>query len=284
MIAFSMKSGLQRGWQLKRILAIFWLGNLLIAALFLRPYTRSFYQFFKYRLVTDQLARQNLYTYFAEFYHYMKPAVETARLTLNLGGLLFFVLTILLSGGLVYYLLNREEVQLRTFWSQCGYFLGRMSRLVLLSVLLFLTVVLLSGIVFALIFWILPEHSPENQMFWAAVLGAVFTLFFLILYFIVLDLSKVYLVRNDSPVVPAFRHALRLFGKQFGKLLVTYALFYLLSAALFGFSFWLHSQVPGNSGWQIAVGFALTQIFLVLQFWFKFARIGALVVYTQNAE
>ncbi len=281
MVASSIKTGLKRGWEIKKILALFWFGNLLTAVLFLRPYTRSFYQFFKHRLVTEQLARQNLYTYFAEFYHYMKPAVETAQLTLNLGGLVFFFLTVLFSGGLLFYLLNREEVQLRTFWSKCGYFVGRMSRLVLLGILLLLTVVVLSGLIFSLIFWILPEYSPENVMFWGVVLGSVFTLFFLISYFVLLDLSKVYLVQNDSAVLAAFRNALRLFWSQFGRLFLTYLIFYLAAGGFFLLSFWLHSRIPGISGLQIAVGFTLTQLFLILQYWLKFARLGALVVYTR---
>ena len=84
--------GLQNTWQLKKLIMILWAINFIVASLFLIPYSSTFRDFFSNRMVTDILAEQNIFTYYAEFYHHMRSAVSSSFSWIQAGNLVHYLL------------------------------------------------------------------------------------------------------------------------------------------------------------------------------------------------
>ena len=71
MIISSIKEALHKSWRRPEITLLYLVLNLSIALLSMVPYLNAFQTFFTGSLVTDILSRHNIYTYYAEFYHYL---------------------------------------------------------------------------------------------------------------------------------------------------------------------------------------------------------------------
>ncbi len=285
MFLTNLGRGLQRSWQLKKIITVFWITNLVLASLFLHPYINSFEKFFANRAITDTLAKENLYTYFAEFYHFSKPAVHGFLQFIWLGSLVQLSLIFLMGGGLVYYFLRNDAVALRTFWTQSGYFLGRMMRLVALTVPI-LTITLLLGIMLSLpLNFLLPDSFSEIAYFYVYLSRGLIIGILSLLAFSIIDLTKIILVKeNLNSVVTSFRKSLIIFSHhplQFGGMYFVISIFTIL---LFISFWWLQQYVPDSNEWGIFGGFLMLQIFILLQFWIRFSKYGALYQILSDIE
>jgi len=281
----SIIAGLYRSWGIKRIILLFILLSMLVSSLVLNPYINTFQQFFSHRLAAEVLAQANIYTYYQEFSHYLDPAVEAARSVISLGAVLFLIISVLLSGGVIDALISPEPVRLRKFWSRSGHFFGRMSRLLILSVVI-LTLALVLGILILLPFsYLLPDAFVENTYFYFYTGWGLFILLLFVIVFALLDLAKVLIVRDDcNSVLKAVRMAVWYTVRHPLQILFTYLVLYLVGV-LFFILYWLMQQfISDTSAMGIFWGIAFLQIFVFLQYWIKFSRYGMLYQIVENMD
>ncbi len=285
MIFSSIIAGLYRGWGIKRIILLFILLSLLVSSLVLNPYINTFQQFFFHRLAAEVLSQANIYTYYLEFSHYLAPAVEAARSVISLGAFLFLIISVLLSGGVIDCLISPEPVRLRKFWSRSGHFFGRMSRLLILSIVI-LALVLLLGILIPLPFsYLLPDAFVENIYFYFYAGWALFIWLLFVIVFAILDLVKVLIVRDDrNSVLKAVHTAFRYAVLHPLQILFTYMTLYLVGVLFFVLYWWMQQFISNNSAMGIFWGIGFLQIFVFLQYWIKFSRFGALYQVVENMD
>lgn len=282
MILSAVKNGLKRSWELKRLSVLFWLFNFIFAVLFVRPFFTAFRSFFSHRLATEVLARQNIYTFYSEFFFYLKPAVTLAKQALLTGGFLFYLVAFLLSGGLLYFFVSRESVGLRTFWVESGRYLGRMLRLSILAAVVTLVTVFIAMSLFPLLkYLLLPDGATEPAIFAVFCIWLLLFLLILLMDIVFIDLSRVFLVRDQLPqVLRAAWRSLTTILQLPGKLLIIFLLIHLFWLALFAGYWWLQSLLPDSTVPGVAANFILLQLFVFLQYWVRFSRFGALAQVT----
>jgi hypothetical protein len=285
MIFSAIMAGLYRSWGIKRIILLFILLSLFLSSLALNPYIDAFQQFFSHRLAGEVLAHSNIYTYYLEFSRYMAPAIQAAKSVVSLGAVLFLILSVLLSGGVIYSLISTEPIRLRQFWTQSGRFFGRMARLLLFSMVL-IAVALLIGILIGLPFTnLLPDPFVENVYFyfyagWGLFIGLLF-----FIAFALLDLAKVLIVRDDrESVLKAISASFRYIIRYPRQILFSYLILYLTGLVIFALYWWVQQYIANDSTMDLFWGIALLQIFIFLQYWIKFSRYGALYQIVENTD
>lgn len=269
-------NGLRQGWRLKKIVLLLWLFNLIWALLFLNPYMKAFRGFFSHRLVGHLLARENIYTYYNEFYFFMKPAVQAARQALSVGDMLFLLFLFLLGGGIVYAFLQETPVTLRAFWRQTGYFAGRLLRLFVLVMVLFLILGVVA-LIFALpAFGYAANNMSETHLAFALLWTGLVGIFFLTVFLLLTDLSRLYLVHHDAASVwRSLWEAFRSFFRNPVAYFFTYLLY--ATSALIGFIiyFIIQRALPAGSPLALMAGFLWLQLAIFFRYWVRISRFGA---------
>ncbi len=281
----SIIEGLRQGWKRRSIFILLWLANLGWAVLFLNPYLQTFKKFFAHRLVTDVLARSSIYTYYAEFYYYMKDGVVAAQKALSAANLVFALLMFLASSGIVDAFVEQENFGIRRFLSRSGEFAGRMLRLGVLGVGLGIAL-LLTGLIPSLPFFLWIAASPtETTIF--PVVGAV-VLIYLLLFtagLLLMDLSRLYLVRDNLlRVRAAFGKAWRYFRKHWFRLLLLYGMLGVMVLGFLGISNYFLLHLPDTSTEWYLISFMMLQVIIFLKIWLKYSRFGALVSFQNRME
>ncbi len=290
MIITDIVSGLKRSWNLKKIIGVFWLFNLIIAIVFLKPYLNAFETFISGRLITQVLAKSNIFTYYKEFYHFMEPAVQASKYIFSVGIFIHLLLMVLLGGGLLHFIVREEKITLRTFWTQCGKFLGRMLRLALWTILLIFVVVIVVILILMLFGSFLPSHFVENIYFYFYTGGVLFGSLLLLFVFMMIDSARIFIVKDDgNSTRSSLLKSLRLFRNYPFHLLGSYLLIILLEILLFLFYWWLQNYIPDTRMWGIVAGFIVLQCSVFLLFWLRFSRYGVIMQYvlrdmSQNFE
>ena len=283
MILTAVKNGLKRSWEVKELAALFLLLNFIFAVLFVRPFFTVFHSFFSQRLATELLARQNIYTFYSEFLFYMKPAVGLAKQALSTGGFVFYLLAFFLSGGFIYFFVSSGTVSLRTFWVEAGRYLGRMLRLAILAAAVTLVTLFIGMSLFIPLKHLLPEASAEPALFAVFCIWLLLFLLILLVSMVFIDLTRLFLIRDQSPrVMPAARRALAVVLQLPGKLLLIFVLIHLFWLVLFAGYWWLQSCLPDTTAPGVFVNFILLQVFIFLQYWARFSRFGALAEVTAD--
>jgi hypothetical protein len=276
-------NGLRNTWQLKKLIAILWITNLLMASLFLIPYSEAFRDFFSNRLVTDVLAKQNLYTYYAEFYHNMNSAVDFSLSWIQLGNLVYYLLMALLTGGFISALLMKERREFKAYWRDCIAYGTRMILLALFSPVL-LGILFLIGIFAGLPFsFLLSEVFVEDQYFYYMVLLAVFIFIFVLGGWLFLDIVKIRIIEGKNKgightLVEVFR-LLTMNPVRFYSHYLAVFLIWIIFMAMYWF---LQHRLSDHSTVGIFFEFLLLQVIIWGQIWIRFSRYDILIQLMQS--
>jgi hypothetical protein len=284
MIISSIKEGLYKSWKRPEIILLYLVLNLSIALLSMVPYLNAFQTFFAGSLVTNILSQDNIYTYYAEFYHYLKPAIDDAQKAFTFSGFLHFLITVVLTGGLITFLSTDEKVTWKRFFSASYQFLWCIIKLAILWIISFFAVFMTGLAITRPLSHLLPDIFAENVYFYLYFTWLLMIIVLIFFLFIIFDLGKVLLVKeNSKSIFFVIRKSLILFMQNPLVLTSTYLLtsvLILISAVIF----WIiQHYIADTHVWGILFGFILLQLFVYLQYWLKFARYGALVTFYESS-
>ncbi len=277
MIGSALANGFKKSWQARRLLAFCLLLNFIMSAFFISPYMGVFEKFFKNREATDALAQHYFLTYVAEFQHYAADAIHTATVSARLGSLLFFLLTIFLAGGIVAYFQKEDSpMDLTRFTTLSGKYLGRMFRIFLIWLVLLLISLVFLAIFAAIGKAIRSDTSPASTRFYLLVGETILFLLVLNLMFLIVDYTKIILVRRDHrSVLKSLGQALYLFRRLPGKAYMLHLCLAVVSLILYVIQFSVLYYLPETSPVSAYVSLAALQIFVYLRWWMKWSYIGS---------
>ncbi|MBN2366464.1 MAG: hypothetical protein EH225_11060 [Calditrichaeota bacterium] len=280
--------GIYKTFFLWKLILLFWLLNLAIAVLALFPYQKIFHDFFANRLAVELLRNQNVYMAYAEFYHYAEPLIHGFLFPLRIGGLLYPLLLVLLSGGILHYYFNyfnRERVKLRIFWSESVCFMWQMFKILLLY-----PFVLLAGFLISLIFilpllFLIPSPAVEYHYFYFFITAMIIFGLVVLWCLLLLDITRLLVVKNKSRRI--LREFLSSFKIVIRRPLVWYAV-YILMFALWVVSaliYWhIQDKISESGLFLILLHFVLLQFFILIQIGLRWARFGVLSEYLDEPE
>jgi len=281
----SIIKGLQNTWQLKKIITILWATNFLVASLFLIPYGGTFRDFFSNRMVTDLLAIQHIYSYYAEFYYQMDSAIFSSHFWIRLSYLVHYLLIIFLSGGFISALVLNKSTNLKTFWKDCLHFGWRMLQIGFITPIL-LGILFLVGLFVGILFsFLLPDYFVEYRYFYFIILLSVFILILILGGWLVIDLAKIRIIeKNERNIGHSLIEAFWLFKnypvKFFGGYLAIFVLWLIIVAA-----YWfLQHQLSDRSLEGILLELVILQTAIWGQIWIRFSRYDILVQLVQKTE
>jgi hypothetical protein len=139
MIWKSLKSGLARGWQTKRLVLVFYFASLLLGLTIALPLRSALSSFAGRSLAGDELASGITFSFIVELIEYNQAAVVSLWVPIVLGALVYWVGSLFLSGGALAVLVGDQSntaYRTVTFWGSAANFFGRFLRLGLWSLLL----------------------------------------------------------------------------------------------------------------------------------------------------
>ncbi|MEE9554976.1 MAG: hypothetical protein V3W18_11820 [candidate division Zixibacteria bacterium] len=198
MIFESVKTGFGQTWANKRLIAVFYLVNLILGLAIAIPIAGLVDSFVGKSMIRDSLAAGMDWNFLFEFLdinHKQLPGMGNLFFFIPL----IFVLSILfLSGGAIGVFAGHEKYKPSEFWGNCGQYFGRFFRLALMSIpllaILFSIRLLADGIE-RLFFGADPY---ENLAYWFGVAKIGLGIIGLLLYGLVLDYARIYMVINDE--------------------------------------------------------------------------------------
>ncbi len=272
--------GLRRSWQLREILFFFVALNLGITLLFTTPYISSFVDFFSNRIITHLLARQDFYTFYAEFSYYMAPLIKLSKQCLAAGIILHFLMTTFFLGGLIHFFWINNRLRWKIFYSQSFRFFFR---LLLLVIMLFIMIALIVFVVIIIAFpftSLLPTPFVENIYFWFYFICLIIIGFLVFFMTVIFDVTRILLVGDNSrSFIQPIVKAIRFFMKYPLQITLLYILLAFLSFLIILIYWILQKYIPDTGNWGIVVGFIFLQIFIYLHYWVRFSRYGALIAF-----
>ncbi len=281
----ALVEGILQTWRLRALLFLFWAINLLVATLFIHPYLQAFDEFFINRLVTDVLAHQSIYTYYAEFYYYMNQSVHSALYPLKTGILVQYFVFLLLSGGLITSYFSRKKVRYKQFflWS-----LGTMWPM--FKTAIFIPFILLSGALLGLLLLLplalfLPQPFIENGYFYFFVSAGGIWGLFMLLVLLLLDLTRVGVIQYGSAsVATEFFRSVRLFLKhprRFYTLYLLLMLLWILAVVIY----WITQQILDDTHLlSLIIQLLVLQLSVFVQIGIRASRFGVLANFVQILE
>jgi hypothetical protein len=281
----ALKEGFLRTWQLRPLLMLFWLINLLIAVLFLRPYLKSFDEFFMNRLVTDVLAHRNIYTFYAEFYHYMSSLVGEAMNPLRSGLLVQYIVFLLLSGGFITYYYGPEKVHYGEFFLRSLRTMWPMFKMTVFIPFILLTGTLLAFLLILPLGLLVPEPAVESRYFFLLITAGIIWGLVMLLFLLLLDLTRVRVIyySSDSVVLEFFKTV-----RYFLKHPVRYYGLYLILVLLWIGTvtlYWIIQQLLDDTGLSaLIIQLIILQVFMFLQIGIRVSRFGVLINFMQILE
>lgn len=198
MIFDSVKTGFGQTWANKRMVIVFYLVNLVLGLAIMIPIAGLVDSFVGKSMIRDSLAAGMDWNFLFEFLDINHKQLP------GMGNLFFFIPLIFafsilfLSGGAIGNFAGHEKYKPSEFWGNCSRYFGRFLRLASMSIpllaMLFSIRLLADGIE-RLFFGADPY---ENVAYWFGVVKICLGIIGLLLYGLILDYARIYMVLNDE--------------------------------------------------------------------------------------
>ena len=278
MIIKSIGWGLIKTFKQGTLIFLFWSVNLIISLIFLFPYLSAFNHFFSERIVSRLLEQANVYTYYTEFFHFFARPLQIARGNLLLGRLLILIISVILSAGVISTFLRDDQLNSKKFGADSRHFLGRMLRLGIFQLFIVIFFLMVSIVLYLPVIYFLPSLFVENIYFYFLIGWAGLAYLFVLFAFLVFDLSRIQLVKQDSPsILKTIWMAVLSLWRNPVQIYLLYFLLSLIWAAVILVYWTLQSYLSNNSFTGILLELVILQFFVWIQYWIRLSRFSALI-------
>ena len=268
-----------------KLWSLLYLINLLFAGLVVVPLLYYLGGKLAMTKATDRLIGGFDFTLFNDFLNQYPEFLRLLSTQTMVVGILFILLYVFLTGGILTRLKNMETDlhRLGNFWTGCGKYFWRLLRLSFYFMLIHLSV---AGLFFAIFSWSvaggLDYFTSEAAIFFRAKICFFLYGFFALFFFMVHDYAKVLVITNNRRLVfrdfwGAFRFVIENIGTTFGVYLLLFGLFVLVS-----FLYGLLDGFIHQMGIPSLVLFLTGQVFVLAQIGFKLVNLGSVVKVMKN--
>ena len=264
---------LQRILGLRKFILVIGAAHTMISVCFLLPYNKAFRDFFSHRLVTETLASQNLYTYYAEFYQRMNEQVSSAMTWIQMGNLSHYFLMAFLTGGIISVMLMTSAVNVKEFYRNCRYYSWRMFKVALLTPGI-LIILFVAGVLLGLpLIFLLPDYFGEDQLFYFLLSYSMVISICILWGLLILDIVKVRMIENNEKKLGRMLlAAVQLFIKNPLRLMGYYLMMLFIWFVIVA-SYWIFQDfLSDRSAGDVIVELLIFQGFVFVQLWIRFAR------------
>ncbi len=269
-IARAYKNGFTSTLQSPRMLLFIYVMNLLLSLLLALPFMKILQTGFGDSMVVNSIKEGFSFTVFTDFFQNSKSNIVILANLIKWVGLIYILFNIFINGGILR-TLNKERFTITTFFTGSGYNFWRFLFLTMFMFVIHIIVALIifipSGIFYEQIS--LNASSELTSIYWW--LGTVVLyLFFLVIFLIVSDYAKFYIVLNDSiNIFNAFWKGLKYTFSNFIRVYVLYLWVLIIPIALT----YIYIKVSDDIGMLAITGiiltFLLNQIFILLRIFFR---------------
>ncbi len=192
--------------------------------------------------------------------------------------LLYLLLYIFLNGGIIGRLtVTFENVNLKNFFSDCGFFFWRFFKLFLISIVVY---VVFLGLFYRIISMILEIFTKKATTEWPLIIVSNLKIVVLLLLFTIVtmffDYAKIRVViSNSKKVIKETLFTLKFLGKRFFKawgLYLLIGLFFLIITFIYMEIAYI---IPKNTSLLILLSFIWQQIYIFARLWIKLIFFGS---------
>lgn len=252
-----------------RLVFYLWLANVLFSVLMIAPLYFLLAKEFSRSLVGEKLSWQHSLLWLGDLAYKLQDMLPLLVGWLAVPALLFLLLHIFLSGGILGRIVVNEKVNLPAFLSDSARYFWRFFRVFLLSILGYLVVLGVVGRGVSALFWVWLKNASSQ---WSTLFASLLRLLVFLLLFSVVkmffDYVKVHLVVTESKkTFRAFLANVQFLGPRFWR---AWGLFLLVGLVFVGLSlgYYLGAKIIPKNGF-IAFGVALIwqQIYILALSW-----------------
>ncbi len=221
MILTSLKSGLQKTLGNKRMIAVFYLANLIFGLINILPLRAILDGFVGYRFVGEKLAGRFDMDFLLELIAHEDSFLSAARGMILVIPVLYWIFLLFLSGGAFAVFASNENYSPAMFWGNCARYFGRYLRLALWS-LPMLAILLAAPLLTTGLQRLMFGKEPYQYIaYWGGWIRVGLGFIGILIFAIIFDYARIYTVRADERTMrvslwQGFQFALANFKYTFG--------------------------------------------------------------------
>ena len=263
------RKGLSEIWENKSLL--FWLYgfNLLFAYLLALPVSMMFGEALDQTVAAEKLLAAFDLTLLASIISKYGAGISLNRLILTFG-LLYFLLNIFFTGGIISHFARAEKFNFRKFITGCTDYIGRFFRLFLISFLFLLGVLILFVLFSKLSGWITEGAATEHSSVILFAIRLIIIGILLAMINMLFDYAKIItVVNNHTKMFRTVKSALGFVFSHSGRTILLFSLFLLTALIIMSFYYLIESVIHVNSGLMIMLFFLWSQIYVLAKLWIR---------------
>jgi hypothetical protein len=281
----SVREGFRSTLRIKKLIVIFYLVNLSFALLVMLPVRSALSSFGGGTLAGEGLANHFDFDFLAEFLHANGTTFSATFMTFLAAGTLYWLANLFLSGGAYATFWGGDTPAPETFWAGAGKYFGRFLRLGLWSVIALGVFYLVQFTLPLAIHVIFGKDPYQSIVWWGNWIRTGVGLLGIILYFIVVDYGKLYIVssgdhRGGRALVEGVRFAFRHIGATSGIALTLF-----IAGVVVLLLYNPASDALRAPSWgALLLLFFLQQLYIFVKMLLRVALYGSQAVYYRSAR
>lgn len=235
MVLKSISSGFTTTFNLKKMVVVFYLANLIAGLIIMIPFRSLVSSLVGYSLMGQELSGGLNMDFMLELLIKSSDAFSSATDLILLFPFLYWLCNLFFSGGAYGSLINDMGEGTYTFWGYSARYFARFFRLFLWSIPLFLVLYLSQYIVTGLKLLIWGSDPYQYIDYWITRIRFGWVYIAIIIFFLMFDYARIILITNDERrtrralwqgIRFTFRHPLRTFTLSFLIFLLGQAFFF----------------------------------------------------------
>ncbi len=221
MILTSLKSGFQKTLGNKRMIAVFYLANLIFGLIVILPLRAIIDGFVGYRLMGEKLAGRLDMDFLLEVIAHKDSFLSAARGMIFIIPAAYWIFLLFLSGGTFAVFASAEKYSAAMFWGNCAEYFGRYLRLALWSLPMFAILLATPFLLTALQRLVFGNDPYQYITYWGGWIRVGLRFIGILIFGIIFDYSRIHTVKTDEHTMRVslwhgFRFALANFKYTFG--------------------------------------------------------------------
>ena len=198
MILSSIKSGMIRVWETKRMVFVFFLANFFFALIIMLPFRAALSDFIGGSLMGTKLGGNLDMDFLFEFLQNSSSAISSIGGLILLIPVSYWLFSLFLSGGAFAVFFSGEKYGPSLFWGNCAKYFGRFFRLILWGIPIFAILFCLQFLATAVERIAFGSDPYQNISYWFDWIKVGLRYVSFLLFWLVIDYARIYTVTHDE--------------------------------------------------------------------------------------
>jgi len=227
MIFKSLKSGLSLTWQNKRMVLVYYLANLIFSIIIVAPIYFLLNFTAGNTLLMEKMASRIDMDFFFELLTKQPTTFSSLNSLFIIVPLLYWLFGLFLSGGAYTIFISDLKYSPSTFWAGCAKYFGKLFRLFLWSIPVFIVLYCIQFIELGIERLIYGKDPYQNIIWWGAWIRLGIGYIGILIYYLIIDYARIdAIIYNEkkmrSSLWSGIKFSLQNFFKTFGLSLIIF--------------------------------------------------------------